>query len=121
VLKAISGLGVPFVARGLVVRNGWMVMFGLAVESAGKIWFIYRMALLYDGVAPARCPGTAPGHTAGAPPPGAGWRTANWIGPVCDATPVAISRVLETKVVGSSIPLASAFESAAKLAPLRLT
>ena len=60
VLKAISALGMPFVARGLVVRDGWMVMFGLAVQSAGKIWFIDRMALLYDDVAPAAGPAPAP-------------------------------------------------------------
>ena len=29
-----------------------MVLFGLAVQMAGKIWFIDRMALLYDDVAP---------------------------------------------------------------------
>jgi hypothetical protein len=51
VLSAISALGVPFIARGLVVRNGWMVCFGLAVEVAGKTWFIDRMAVLYDDVA----------------------------------------------------------------------
>jgi hypothetical protein len=60
VLGAISALGVPFVARGLVVRDGWMVMFGLAVQSAGKVWFIDRMALLYDDVAPAGAAGPAP-------------------------------------------------------------
>ncbi|MFW3170939.1 DUF6653 family protein [Geodermatophilus sp. CPCC 206100] len=54
VLSAISALGVPFVARGLVVENGWMVLFGLAVQSAGKNWFIDRMALLYDDMAPVR-------------------------------------------------------------------
>jgi hypothetical protein len=53
VLKAVSALGVPFVARGLVVRNRWMVLFGLAVQTAGKVWFIDRMALLYDDVAPS--------------------------------------------------------------------
>ena len=52
VLRAVSALGVPFIARGLVVRDGWMVMFGLAVQMAGKIWFIDRMALLYDDVEP---------------------------------------------------------------------
>jgi hypothetical protein len=53
VLAGVSALGVPFIARGLVVRNGWMVLFGLAVEMAGKVWFIDRMAVLYDDVAPA--------------------------------------------------------------------
>jgi hypothetical protein len=53
VLGAVSALGVPFVARGLVVKNGWMVLFGLAVQEAGKVWFIDRMALLYDDVSPS--------------------------------------------------------------------
>jgi hypothetical protein len=66
VLAAVSALGVPFVVRGLVVRNGWMVLFGLAVQQAGKAWFIDRMALLYDDVVAAG--GTAgPG---GGPPAG---------------------------------------------------
>jgi hypothetical protein len=59
VLSAVSALGVPFIARGLVVRNAWMVLFGLAVQEAGKIWFIDRMALLYDDVVPA-APADAP-------------------------------------------------------------
>ena len=50
VLGTVSALGVPFIARGLVVRDGWMICFGLAVQMAGKIWFIDRMALLYDDV-----------------------------------------------------------------------
>jgi hypothetical protein len=54
VLGAVSALGVPFIARGLVVRNAWMVLFGLAVQGAGKIWFIDRMALLYDDVTSRR-------------------------------------------------------------------
>ena len=52
VLGAISAMGVPFVVRGLVVRDGWMVVFGLAVQMAGKVWFLDRMAILYDDVAP---------------------------------------------------------------------
>jgi hypothetical protein len=54
VLRAVSALGVPFIARGLVVRNVWMVLFGLAVQGAGKIWFIDRMALLHDDVTSRR-------------------------------------------------------------------
>jgi hypothetical protein len=55
VLLAINALGVPFVVWGLVILDGWLVLFGLAVHMAGKNWFIDRMALLYDDVAaPAR-------------------------------------------------------------------
>ncbi len=61
VLGAVSALGVPFIARGLVVRDGWMVLFGLAVQMAGKIWFIDRMALLYDDVPRAESVTGAPG------------------------------------------------------------
>jgi hypothetical protein len=59
VLAAVSALGVPFIVRGLVVRDGWMVAFGLAVQVGAKVWFIDRMALLYDEVAAAgRGPGS---------------------------------------------------------------
>ena len=44
----------PFIARGLVVPDPWLVLFGLAVYMAGKNWFMDRMALLYDDVAPVR-------------------------------------------------------------------
>ena len=53
VLAAVSTLGVPFIVRGLVVRDGWMVAFGLAVQMGGKLWLLDRMALLYDDVAAA--------------------------------------------------------------------
>jgi hypothetical protein len=33
-----------------------MVMFGLAVQMAGKVWFIDRMAILYDDLTPALTP-----------------------------------------------------------------
>jgi hypothetical protein len=51
VLTGINALGLPFVARGLVVLDPWLVLFGLAVHVAGKNWFMDRMALLYDDVA----------------------------------------------------------------------
>ncbi|MBM7805766.1 hypothetical protein JOD57_001603 [Geodermatophilus bullaregiensis] len=60
VLGVVSALGVPFIVRGLVVRDGWMVLFGLAVQMAGKVWFIDRMAILYDDVVPARAADDTP-------------------------------------------------------------
>ena len=42
---------VPFLVRGLIIRRGWMVLFGLAVHMAGKNWFLDRMALLHDDMA----------------------------------------------------------------------
>lgn len=50
VLIGINALGVPFVVRGLVVLDPWLVLFGLAVHMSGKTWFLDRMALLYDDV-----------------------------------------------------------------------
>ena len=57
-LAAVSALGVPFIVRELVVRDGWMVAFGLAVQVGAEVWSIERMALRYDEVAAA---GRAPG------------------------------------------------------------
>jgi len=46
----MNALGVPFIARGLAVLDPWLVLFGLSVHTAGKNWFMDRMALLYDDV-----------------------------------------------------------------------
>lgn len=48
VLTGISSVGVPFIVWGVVVYDVWLTSFGLAVQMAGKVWFIDRMALLYD-------------------------------------------------------------------------
>ena len=48
VLAAISAAGVPFWAWGLLVLDAWITAFGLAVQTLGKLWFLDRMALLYD-------------------------------------------------------------------------
>lgn len=69
VLTGINALGVPFVARGLVVLDPWLVLFGLAVHMAGKTWFLDRMALLYDDVT-ARSPDTDFTRTAASPAAG---------------------------------------------------
>jgi hypothetical protein len=53
VLGVVSAAGVPFVVWGLVVLDPWMTAFGVAVQMAGKLWFIDRMALLYDDVSAA--------------------------------------------------------------------
>jgi hypothetical protein len=53
VLSVISAAGVPFLAGGLVVLDPWITAFGLAVQMAGKMWFLDRMALLYDDVSSA--------------------------------------------------------------------
>ena len=53
VLSVISAAGVPFLAWGLVVLDPLITAFGLAVQMAGKMWFLDRMALLYDDVSSA--------------------------------------------------------------------
>jgi hypothetical protein len=56
VLSAISAAGLPFLVWGLIVLDPWMTAFGVAVQSAGKVWFLDRMALLYDDVSSAAAP-----------------------------------------------------------------
>lgn len=53
VLSVLSAAGLPFLIWGLVVLDPWMTLFGLAVQMAGKLWFLDRMALLYDDVSSA--------------------------------------------------------------------
>ena len=48
VLGAISAAGVPFWVWGLIVLDPWITGLGLAVQTLGKLWFLDRMALLYD-------------------------------------------------------------------------
>ena len=48
VLTAMNTLGLPFVAWGLIALDVWIALFGLAVQTAGKLWFLDRMALLHD-------------------------------------------------------------------------
>ena len=54
VLTAINALGLPFIVWGLIAHELWIVMFGLVVQTAGKLWFLDRMALLYDDMTPVR-------------------------------------------------------------------
>jgi hypothetical protein len=50
VLSAMSAAGVPFWVWGLIVLDPWITAFGVAVQMLGKLWFLDRMALLYDEV-----------------------------------------------------------------------
>ncbi|MGY4650947.1 DUF6653 family protein [Mycobacterium sp. URHB0021] len=50
VLSVVSAAGLPFLVWGLVVSDPWLTAFGLAVQMFGKLWFLDRMALLYDNV-----------------------------------------------------------------------
>jgi len=53
VLSALSAAGLPFLVWGLVVLDPWLTLFGLSVQVTGKLWFLDRMALLYDDVSSA--------------------------------------------------------------------
>ena len=53
VLLGFNTLGALVTAWGLVVRDAWAVLCGLAIHMAGKNWFLDRMAILYDDVDPA--------------------------------------------------------------------
>lgn len=57
VLSGLSVVGVPFIVWGLVVFDPWLTAFGVAVQMAGKVWFIDRMALLYDDMTADLPPG----------------------------------------------------------------
>ena len=50
VLSVISAVGVPFWAWGLIVVDPWITAVGVAIQMLGKLWFLDRMALLYDDV-----------------------------------------------------------------------
>jgi hypothetical protein len=56
VLSALSAVGLPFLVWGVVVLDPWITLFGLAVQTTGKLWFLDRMALLYDDVSSAAAP-----------------------------------------------------------------
>jgi hypothetical protein len=55
-LGALSAAGLPFLVWGLVVLDPWITLVGLAVQMTGKLWFLDRMALLYDDVSSAAVP-----------------------------------------------------------------
>jgi hypothetical protein len=48
---------VPFWVWGLIALDPWITPFGLAVQILGKLWFLDRMALLYDDVQGSCVPG----------------------------------------------------------------
>ncbi|MCH4894618.1 hypothetical protein GO308_16040 [Sphingomonas sp. SFZ2018-12] len=48
VLNIASLMGFPFVVWGLVTLDLWPTVFGIAVITIGKLWYIDRMAILYE-------------------------------------------------------------------------
>ena len=53
VLGALSAAGLPFLVWGLIVLDPWITALGLVIQTTGKLWFLDRMALLYDDVSSA--------------------------------------------------------------------
>lgn len=47
VLSAVGGIGVLFVAWGVVALEAWPTLFGAALVYAGKLWFLDRMVWLW--------------------------------------------------------------------------
>lgn len=48
VLNLAALLGVPFLVWGLVALDPWPTVMGMVLIIGGKLWYIDRMALLYD-------------------------------------------------------------------------
>lgn len=48
ILSAVSGIGMLFVFWGALVFDVWPTIFGMALIYAGKLWFLDRMAWLWE-------------------------------------------------------------------------
>jgi len=48
ILSAVSGTGMLFVFWGLLFFDIWPALFGMALVYAGKLWFLDRMAWLWE-------------------------------------------------------------------------
>jgi hypothetical protein len=48
ILSGISGIGMLFVFWGVFAFDLWPTLFGLALVYAGKLWFLDRMAWLWE-------------------------------------------------------------------------
>lgn len=51
ILAGASGLGLLVMAYGLLVLDGWATVAGVILASGAKLWFVDRMAFLYDEMA----------------------------------------------------------------------
>ncbi|MEM6762814.1 MAG: DUF6653 family protein [Pseudomonadota bacterium] len=54
VLGALSGLGLPVAAYGLLVLDPWATAAGVILTTGAKMWFVDRMVWLYDEVGDGR-------------------------------------------------------------------
>lgn len=48
VLNVASLTGLPFFAWGLIALELWPTFFGIVVIIGAKLWYIDRMAILYE-------------------------------------------------------------------------
>lgn len=48
ILSAVSGLGMLFVLWGVLFYGIWPTVFGMALVYCGKLWFLDRMAWLWE-------------------------------------------------------------------------
>lgn len=48
ILNVVSLTGFPFLVWGLVALELWPTFFGMSVIIGGKLWYIDRMAILYE-------------------------------------------------------------------------
>jgi hypothetical protein len=56
VLAVLSATGLPFLVWGLIALAPWITLVGLVLQTTGKLWFLDRMALLYDDAGEFRPP-----------------------------------------------------------------
>ena len=48
ILSMVSGIGFLFVIWGIYTLEIWPLLFGGAIQYAGKLWFVDRMVWLYE-------------------------------------------------------------------------
>ena len=48
ILSSISGIGMLFVFRGVLLFDIWPTVFGMALVYYGKLWFLDRMVWLWE-------------------------------------------------------------------------
>lgn len=48
ILNVVSLTGLPFLAWGLATLEIWPILLGMTLITGAKLWYIDRMAILYD-------------------------------------------------------------------------
>lgn len=49
-LNAVALLGLPFLVWGLIALQVWPTIMGMVFVIGGKLWYIDRMAILYEDI-----------------------------------------------------------------------